>query len=94
MAEIQTILYVDDEEPNLLVFEAAFEDDYDVRTANSGNEALKMLEEDDSIELVITDMRMPGMGGVELLEQIFARHPDTVRMVLTGYTDLESLCTG
>jgi adenylate cyclase len=84
------VLYVDDEESNLTVFEAAFEDVYDVRLAASGEQALAMLRQS-PVEVVVTDMRMPGMSGVELLERIIPEWPESVRIVLTGYTDLESV---
>lgn len=84
------VLYVDDEESNLTVFEAAFEDVYDVRLAASGEEALALLRQSPA-EVVVTDMRMPGMSGVELLERVIPEWPDSVRIVLTGYTDLESV---
>jgi adenylate cyclase len=84
------ILYVDDEDNNLTVFEAAFEDDYDVYTAIGGEEALKIIE-DRPIHVLVTDMRMPGMSGVDLLERVRPNHPDMGRIVLTGYTDVESI---
>lgn len=83
------ILYVDDEASNLVVFESAFEDEYDVHVASSGAEALEVLRSE-SIQLVITDMRMPGMSGVELLEAMVPDFPDVTRMVLTGYMDIEA----
>lgn len=86
----QPILYVDDEEMNLLTFESAFEDDYRVLTASSGKQALEILARTE-VAVVITDLRMPEMTGVQLLEAIQARHPDTVRMILTGYADIESV---
>jgi adenylate cyclase len=86
----QPILYVDDEEMNLVTFESAFEDDYRVLTASSGRQALDILARTD-VAVVVTDLRMPEMTGVQLLEAIQARHPDTVRMILTGYADIESV---
>jgi len=90
MSELNNILYVDDELGNLTVFEAAFEDDYEIFTAESGAEALEILAEED-IEVLITDMRMPGMSGTELLERVQPLYPDIPRIVLTGYTDVESV---
>ena len=89
--EFRRILYVDDEQPNLTVFEAAFEDDYEVHLAESGAEALDVLAREPAIQLLITDMRMPGMSGVQLLENVIPRHPNIIRMILTGYTDIESV---
>ena len=59
----RVLLYVDDEENNLTVFESAFEDDYEVYTATSAREAIKILKAH-RIDLVITDQRMPQMTGV------------------------------
>lgn len=90
MSDRKPILYVDDEENNLTVFEAAFEDLYDVHTALSGAEALEIMASR-PIHVLVTDMRMPGMNGVELLERVLPDYPDIVRIVLTGYTDVESI---
>jgi adenylate cyclase len=88
--DLKPVLYVDDEENNLTVFEAAFEDLYDVHTAISGSDALKVLAER-TIHVLVTDMRMPGMNGVELLERVLVDHPEVIRIVLTGYTDVDSI---
>ena len=70
-----TILYVDDEEINLFIFEQTFQDDYKVFTANSGEEGLKQLDNHaESILVVISDMRMPNMNGVEFITQAKAKH--------------------
>jgi len=60
------------------------------RTAADGPEALQLLETEGPFALVISDMRMPKMSGVELLSAVKERYPDTVRMMLTGYGDLET----
>lgn len=62
---------------------------YDVVTAKSGQEGLKHLQRE-PVPLVISDMRMPGMDGVSFLEYVSVRWPDTVRVLLTGYSSLES----
>ncbi len=90
MATQPPILYVDDEPHNLTVFEAAFEDFYDVRTAISAQRAIDILRGDD-IHLVIADQRMPDMTGVQLLEVVLGEFPDAVRMILTGYTDVDAI---
>lgn len=85
----QTLLLVDDEENVLNALRRLFHGaDYQVVTANSGEKALEMMEEY-SPELVISDVRMPGMSGVELLSIIAAKYPDTERVLLTGYSDME-----
>ena len=82
-----TILYVDDEEINLYIFEQTFQDDYKVFTANSGEEGLKQLDNHaESILVVISDMRMPNMNGVEFITQAKAKHQKIIYFVLTGYS--------
>ncbi len=90
MEKQRSILYVDDEDSNLTVFEAAFEDHYEVHLANSGEAALALMEQH-PIQVIVTDMRMPRMNGVELLERVIVRWPEAIRIVLTGYTDVESI---
>ncbi|MEM6319007.1 MAG: histidine kinase [Bacteroidota bacterium] len=90
MEEKYRILYVDDEQDNLTAFRAVLRRYYHILTAQSGAEALKMLAENE-VDLVISDQRMPKMTGVELFEQISALYPDIIRMVLTGYSDVQSI---
>lgn len=82
------ILYVDDEQPNLLNFSIAFRSYYEILTAQSGEEALKVFEENPEITVVVADQRMPGMTGVELLRHVRKINPDVVRIILTAYTDV------
>ncbi len=84
------ILYVDDEINNLTSFKAAFRRDYMVYTAESGEEGERILAEND-INIIITDQRMPNMTGVEFLEKILPQHPDPIRILLTGYTDITAV---
>lgn len=84
------ILYVDDEENNLISFKATFRIKYKVFTAISGDEAMKVLE-DNNIEIIVTDQRMPNMTGVEFLEKVLVKYPDTMRILLTGYTDMAAV---
>lgn len=83
-----SILYVDDEQDNLDVFESTFWKYYHVHLALSAKEALKILKKE-QIDLIITDQRMPKMTGVELLEQTANKHPEAVRLMLTGYSDFD-----
>ncbi|MCS6915784.1 MAG: ATP-binding protein [Myxococcales bacterium] len=85
-----TVLYVDDDRANLLAFRALTGDLYDVVTARSGEEALRILAELREVAVLITDQRMPGLGGAELCEQVRLSHPDTVRMLVTAYSDLNA----
>jgi sensor histidine kinase YesM len=84
------LLYVDDERQNLVAFKASFRKQYEVHTAQSGEEALALLQEH-PVQLVIADQRMPGMTGVQLLERILVDYPDPIRMVLTGYSDVQAI---
>jgi sensor histidine kinase YesM len=85
-----SILYVDDERQNLIAFKAAFRMHYKVHIAGSGAEALDVLSKE-PIHIVVTDQRMPEMTGVQLLEQVLERFPNTIRMVLTGYSDMAAI---
>lgn len=79
-----TILCVDDEEEIACSLQDTFMDLYEVKTANSGEEALKIFNEED-ISLVISDQRMPGMQGTELLAKINEIKPTCKKIILTGY---------
>ena len=84
------ILFVDDEPRNLRVFELAFRRDFQVRTAASGEEALRMLAEQPAA-LVLSDHRMSGMSGVELLSRVRALDERTIRILVTAYGDVPTL---
>ncbi len=90
MSEIRDILYVDDEKSNLIVFEATFEDDFRIHIAHSAAEALEMIEEL-PIPVVIADQRMPDMTGVEMFSLIRRKHPHIQRVILSGYSESESI---
>jgi response regulator RpfG family c-di-GMP phosphodiesterase len=83
------ILYVDDEESNLRIFKSTFRRDFEVLLAISGHQALEMLENDCLVDVVITDQRMPGMTGVELLAKINAKYSELPpnRLILSGYSE-------
>ncbi len=84
------ILYVDDEPNNLTMFKASFRLDYDIFTALSGSEALKMLHQN-PVHVIIADQRMPEMSGVEFFERLLEENPEPIRILLTGYANLESV---
>jgi adenylate cyclase len=69
------ILYVDDDRSNVVVFRAAFSDEFDLVTAESGAEAAAILERDRDIAVLLTDVRMPGMSGTQLAELARRRWP-------------------
>ncbi|RUM40966.1 MAG: hypothetical protein DSY80_09485 [Desulfocapsa sp.] len=85
------ILFVDDEEINLLNFRMIFQNRYEIITALSGEEALELFKRTADIGLVISDQRMPGISGVELLSRIYKMAPDTVRVLLTAHSQVEYL---
>jgi serine phosphatase RsbU (regulator of sigma subunit) len=84
------ILYVDDEKDNLTVFNSAFRRDYEVHLAKSGMEGLETMKKY-PIQLIITDQRMPEMTGIQFLERIIPDYPDCIRMILTGFSDIEAI---
>jgi PAS domain S-box-containing protein len=88
-----SVLYVDDEKANLTSFKYQFRDFYDIHLADSADKALKILAETD-IPVVISDQRMPGITGVELLEKVNISHPETIRMIMTGYSDMAAVVDG
>jgi two-component system NtrC family sensor kinase len=82
------ILCVDDERNVLRALERLFlDDDYEILTASSGEEGLLLLNAAPQVQVVISDFRMPGMNGVDFLKRVFETHPDTIRIVLSGYAD-------
>jgi DNA-binding NtrC family response regulator len=85
-----TILYVDDEQPNLDLFQLTFSDDFNVVTVRSAAEALALMDRED-VGVVVTDQVMPGMDGVEFLARVFVRHPNSMRIVVTAYQDASLL---
>lgn len=81
-----TLLYVDDEEMNLFLFEKSFETDYKIITALSGEEGLEKLEKkSDEIIVVISDMRMPGMSGIEFIKKARENYTRIAYFILTGF---------
>ena len=85
------LLFVDDERRVLTSMRAMFRREYDVLLANSGYEALEILEKRDDIHVVVSDQRMPGMTGVELLATVKGDYPSSMRILLTGYADLDAV---
>ena len=85
------ILVVDDEIANLQKLRRTFVHRYPVLAAESGREALRLIRAHEGIAVIIADQRMPDMTGVELLRQTLPLLPDAVRIILTGYTDVDVL---
>ena len=84
------VLFVDDEERILTALSALFRDDYDIHTSAGGEAALEYLKAN-PVQIVVSDQRMPGMPGVELLREVRKIAPRTVRILLTGYSDLAAM---
>jgi len=85
------ILYVDDEQLNLELFALVFKKKFNVITAKSGFEGLKRLEENNDISVVISDMRMPGMNGVEFISKAKKKFKNIVFLILTGFEITEEI---
>mgnify|MGYP001799287504 FL=1 len=85
------LLVVDDELDNLELLHRTFRRSYRVYRASSGQEALDCLKQHGEMAIIISDQRMPKMNGTELLSLTTEDYPDTIRIVLTGYTDVEDL---
>jgi two-component system, NtrC family, sensor kinase len=84
-----TVLFVDDEEANRVVFRANFGPHFHVLLAASAEEALRMLAET-PVAVLMADQRMPGMTGVELAEVVRVKHPDVIRIIVTAYADAQA----
>lgn len=84
------VLYVDDETNNLLAFQAGFRRYYEIYTANNVAEGLGILN-DNEIQVIIADQRMPKTTGVEFFGIVRKVHPDPMRILLTGYSDVEAI---
>jgi signal transduction histidine kinase len=83
------ILYVDDEPQNLFTFRYALEDRFNVITARNGHEAMDVLERED-VAVLMCDQRMPEMTGIEVCRRAREMKPDTVRIILTAYADMQA----
>lgn len=84
------VLYVDDDEYNLRVFKASFRFDYQIFLAKSAKEGLEVLK-DNEIHVIIADQKMPEVTGVQFFESLISQYPETIRILLTGYSDIESV---
>jgi DNA-binding NtrC family response regulator len=84
------VLYVDDEINNLISFKAAFRRNFNIYTAQSAAEGIQVLAAHE-IGVIITDQRMPVTTGIEFLESILHLYPDTIRILLTGFSDVNAV---
>jgi DNA-binding NtrC family response regulator len=90
MSKPFSILYLDDEEQNLVSFQALFRRQYNVFTTTSAHEAVDILNNND-IQVIFSDQKMPEVSGVEFFETILPDFPHPVRILLTGYADIEAV---
>jgi len=91
MNQTPTLLYVDDEPLNVTLFEINFQKKYAIRTALSGEKGLDILRSEPSIAVVISDMKMPGMNGIEFIRKAKENFPEIVFFILTGYEITEEI---
>jgi response regulator RpfG family c-di-GMP phosphodiesterase len=83
---LKKILYVDDEHINLELFKINFRNDYQVLTADSAQKGLELISSD-AVNVVISDLKMPGMNGIEFIERIKQNSPEKVCILLTAYIE-------
>lgn len=84
------VLYIDDEQHNLVAFKAAFRRTFNVFTAESAEEGKKILDTNE-LHVILSDQRMPRVTGIEFFESIRLSHPDPIRILITGYTDINAV---
>src|SRR5699024_11647581 len=84
------ILYIDDEVHNLNAFRASFRRDYAVYTASEIHEA-RMILDKHTVPIIIADQRMPGTTGIEFFHSINEHYPDSIRILITAYSEAEEL---
>ena len=85
-----TVLYIDDEANNLNAFKASFRRVFNVFIAESAEEGRKILERE-NIQVILSDQRMPKMTGIEFFESIIELYPEPIRILITGYTDINAV---
>jgi response regulator RpfG family c-di-GMP phosphodiesterase len=84
------VLYIDDEPNNIVSFKAAFRRVFNVYSAESAEEGAKVLEQEE-IHVILSDQRMPKTTGIEFFQSIIETHPDPIRILITGYTDINAV---
>jgi len=87
----RTVLFVDDESVNHDLFGYQFGEKWNILSAFSGDEALQLFKAHPEVGVIVSDLKMPGMDGIELLTRIFRLNPDTVRIIVTGHARFESV---
>jgi len=90
MSEKINVLYIDDEINNLTSFRATFRRNFNITTTESAEEAMKILERE-TIHVILSDQRMPKITGIEFFESIQEIYPNPIRILMTGYTDINAV---
>jgi response regulator RpfG family c-di-GMP phosphodiesterase len=90
MSDKIRVLYVDDEVHNLQAFKATFRRIFTVHIAESGKEGLEIFKNTE-LDVIITDQRMPQMTGIQFLEEVQQINPEPMRILLTGYSDINAV---
>jgi len=88
------ILYIDDEIGNLTVFNFSLRKHYKIYTAQSAAEGLEILKQNNNIKIVLSDQRMPETTGIEFFENTQSLFPDIVRIIVTGYSKMDTIENG
>jgi two-component system response regulator HupR/HoxA len=91
--KLPTVLVVDDEVRSLEALRRTLEEDFEVFTASSAEQAQGVMERE-WVQIIVCDQRMPGMTGVEFLKGVRSQWPDTLRIILSGYTEAEDIIAG
>ena len=84
------VLYIDDEPHNLTSFKASFRRNFNIYTVEEAAEARKILESKE-VHVILSDQRMPKMTGIEFFESILEDFPEPIRILVTGYTDINAV---
>ncbi|SRR6266487_6307015 len=84
------VLYIDDEPHNLVSFRASFRRNFNIYTADSAVEGTRILANKE-IHVILSDQRMPKITGIEFFESILHIYPDPIRILVTGYTDINAV---
>lgn len=79
------VLYIDDDQINIELFEIVFSEKFEIQTGISGNEGLKILDSNPAIDVIVSDMKMPGMSGLEFIIKAREKYPNKKYFILTGY---------
>ncbi len=89
MKEAKTLLFVDDEEEILEILVDFFSDNqYELHTATRADEAMKIMDEKD-VDFILSDLKLPDASGSDLLEEVKDKQPQTVRVLTSGYLDVQ-----